>query len=493
MITDTISSQQKILSLACLHSDMCKMIASDSMGQEIFSDPSHKRIFRAACWSADRKKPLSQEAFEHYCSFVERSSPAELASTIPEFILVTSGIEADALDFDILLKEAKNDFHVRWFRNQISELRKNKGKDFSLQLSQLNDKLSKVLSSNSSSVFEFYDTGSECAPFVSRLKEQAQNPEEKIKCGIKEIDECMVVGFRPGTLTLTVADVGGAKTTMMLNIAFNLFKRGHNVLFVPLEMPFEEIFKKYLSRETLIPFERFASPNELTPEDWARLESKTKELESTKSRLVWADVKSRPSVQEIKQAIESKMSFFKPTVVVIDYIANIRPDGDKENWLAIGDILKDLRAMGKQHGFAILSAAQMTRDGIKKLKGDKDQTKSPGSEDLRGSHEYSADSDNIFAQAPWPDEPNRKLMLFCIKARYGKKNFDGKNYALLDFYPEYSKIESSSSNNFDANDEDLKRHMDALVNGISSNNSDSKKKNGSSKSVSDDFSWFDDA
>lgn len=492
MNTSTISSHQKFLALMCQYPDLCKKVTVDPKFQDLFSDALQRKIFRAACWSADRKARITTEAFEHFCSYVEKSTPAEIASYIPEFILVSSGIDADERDFDIILKEVRNDYHIRWFRNQLGEIKSNKGRDFSIKLSNLHDQLGKLLANSDSGVFEFYDTGSECSPFVDRLKEQAKNPEEKIKCGIKEVDECMVVGFRPGTLTLTVADVGGAKTTMMLNIAFNLFKRGHNVLFVPLEMPFEEIFKKYMSRETLIPFEKFASPSEMSSEDWARLDSKTKELQSTKSRLVWADVKSRPTVHEIKTAIESKMSFFKPSVVVIDYIANIRPDGDKDNWLAIGDILKDLRAMGKQHGFAILSAAQMTRDGIKKLKGDKDQTKSPGSEDLRGSHEYSADADNIFAQAPWPDEPNRKLMLFCIKARYGKKTFDGKNYALLDFYPEYSKIESSSSNNFNADDDDLRNHMDALVNGISAV-SKSNGKNKSSKSVTDDFSWFEDA
>ena len=85
-------------------------------------------------------------------------------------------------------------------------------------------------------------------------------------------------------------------------------------------------------------------------------------------------------------------------------------------------------------------------------------------------------------------------MLFCIKARYGKKTFDGKSYALLDFYPECSKIESSFSNNFDASDEDLKKHMDALVNGMSAANSGGKNsKKSSGKAVNDDFSWFDDA
>ena len=292
----------------------------------------------------------------------------------------------------------------------------------------------------------------------------------------------MTVGFRPGTLTLTVADVGGGKSTMMLNIAYNLWKKNANVLFIPLEMPWEEIFKKFLSRETLIEFEKFARPELMTEKDWDILKRRSEELASMKQRLVWADVKNRPTVQEIRRAIESKFHYFKPDVVVIDYIANIKPDGKVDNWLAIGDILKELRAMGKQYGFAILSAAQMTRDGIKKLKSDKDMSKSPGSEDLRGSHEYSADADNIFAQAPSPEEPNRKMLLWCIKARYGKKTFDGKTYAILDFYPEFSKIDSSTAYSFDINDDDFKKQLD-LMNGFA------QPQPSENKSV-DDFGWM---
>ena len=138
--------------------------------------------------------------------------------------------------------------------------------------------------------------------------------------------------------------------------------------------------------------------------------------------------------------------------------------------------------MGKQHGFAILSAAQMTRDGIKKLKSDKDMSKSPGSEDLRGSHEYSADSDNIFAQSPSPDEPNRKMLLWCIKARYGKKTFDGKNYAILDFYPEFSKIDSSTAYSFDINDDDFRKQIESMSGFAKAPQADSK--------VVDDFGWM---
>jgi hypothetical protein len=74
------------------------------------------------------------------------------------------------------------------------------------------------------------------------------------------------------------------------------------------------------------------------------------------------------------------------------------------------------------------------------------------------------------------------MLLWCIKARYGKKTFDGKTYAILDFYPEFSKIDSSTAYSFDINDDDFKKQLD-LMNGFA------QPQPSGNKSV-DDFGWM---
>jgi len=477
------SSQSKLLFLLTNSKDnVGKLVASIKDPDLLFVENSHKIILKASIWCKDNDKNLTTEQFEYFCRFVSSMSPQKMAVLVAELAAIKSIDSVSQEDLEVLIDECKNAYYFRFLKSELDTIKGDKSPDFRKKIQNLGDNINKCLSNNSSSTFDFHDTAQNFSPFIESLKKRALEPEDRVTCGIKEIDDCMVVGFRPGTLTLTVADVGGGKSTMMLNIAYNLYKRGHNVLFLPLEMPWEEIYKKFLSRETLIEFEKFARPELMSERDWEVLSKKSEEISSLKQRLMWGDVSSRPTVQEIKRAVESKMHYFKPDVVVIDYIANIKPDGKVDNWLAIGDILKDLRAFGKQCGFAILSAAQMTRDGIKKLKNDKDQTKTPGSEDLRGSHEYSADADNIFAQAPSPDEPNRKMLLYCIKARYGKKTFDGKSYAILDFYPEFSKIDSSSAYSFDINDDEFKKQMD-MIGGFSAESIKSDNKE-------DDFGWM---
>ena len=448
----------------------------------LFVEPSHQAILKACIWARDKNKNLTSEQLEHFCRFDLSYNPQKTAVLVAEYSAIESIDNVKKEDLNVLINECQNLYYYRFLKFELDKIKSDRSPDFFKKLNSLHDNIGKCLSTGASNCFSFHDTVENFGSFVEDLHFKASHPEKRIICGIKEIDDCMTVGFRPGTLTLTVADVGGGKSTMMLNIAYNLWKRNCNVLFLPLEMPWEEIFKKFLSRETLIEFEKFARPELMTEKDWEILRKRSEDLASMKQKLVWADVKSRPTVQEIKRAIEGKMHYFKPDVVVIDYIANIKPDGKVDNWLAIGDILKELRALGKQYGFAILSAAQMTRDGIKKLKSDKEQSKSPGSEDLRGSHEYSADADNIFAQSPSPDEPNRKMLLWCIKARYGKKTFDGKNYAILDFYPEYSKIDSSTAYSFDVNDEEFKKQLDAM--------SSFAKPQLDSQNPEDDYGWM---
>ena len=74
------------------------------------------------------------------------------------------------------------------------------------------------------------------------------------------------------------------------------------------------------------------------------------------------------------------------------------------------------------------------------------------------------------------------MLLWCIKARYGKKTFDGKNYAILDFYPEFSKIDSSTAYSFDINDDDFRKQIESMSGFAKAPQADSK--------VVDDFGWM---
>lgn len=347
---------------------------------------------------------------------------------------------------------------------------KNKGSIFASE--KLKEELASLVETSTiekTIVYEPIDTYS--SEFMEELlvKKDAKE-DESVKCHIKEIDDTMVVGFFPGTLTLVCGDVGSFKSTMMLNMAINIWKLSKkNVLFVPLEMPRDKLYQKLLSRETGVPFDRIEIPSLLDKEEWDILEKTPKEWEDWDHKFYLMDAPERVPVSTIKRTIEKYVNIFKPDVVVIDYIANLVADkGDRteRNDLLIGSMLKDLRHMGRRNsvhskGFAIISAAQIGRDALKRVRNQSSKAMFY-SEDLRGSHEYSMDADNIYAQMVDPQQPDKKLQLFVVKARYGRKTFlNGTQKAVLEVRPEISMIKSIEDSFFQKNKSDILSKVDS--------------------------------
>lgn len=255
--------------------------------------------------------------------------------------------------------------------------------------------------------------------YLQQLDYRKKNADAVIRCGIPEIDDGIGVGFGPQQLTLFVADVGGHKTNMMLNIAINLYNRGYNVLFIPLEMDRLMLTNRIMANITGIDFHKFFHPNLITDIEQKKIKEASIWLKKDHKFCI-LDADERTSVSRLKFEIENRAKYFKPAVVIIDYIANLQPDirYGSRNDLEIGDILKSLRFLGKKYRFHIISAAQMNRAAIKALREGKEGV--IDSTAVHGSHQYSADSDTVFALMPNLNETDR-IKLLTIKARYGPK------------------------------------------------------------------------
>jgi archaellum biogenesis ATPase FlaH len=313
-------------------------------------------------------------------------------------------------------------------------------------------------------------------------KKLSEDPNKStIRCHIKEIDQTLGVGFAPGTLVLFTADVGGGKSTIMLNIAFNIWeKEGKNVLFAPLEMPREKMYQKFLSRLLRIPFSKIEHPhllNKVELEAIRNSPAKIEQIEKEKGgKFYIIDAPEQISVPALKKVIEKHISLFQPHLVVVDYIANLITDKDSyrkdmRNDLEIGNMLKSLRSMGRpnavtKEGFCVVSGAQIGRDALKRIRQAGGKA-SFNSEDIRGSHEYSADSDAIYAQMPDPQQPDQKIFIHVIKSRYGKKSFEnGAQRAVLNVNHEICLIQSASEmfSTFAPSGDDILKSLNAVNN-----------------------------
>lgn len=296
-------------------------------------------------------------------------------------------------------------------------------KGFMFAIKNLRDNIDTALVSTETKETVFSSLDELKDDYMGQLEYDRAHPETAITCKIPEVDDAINVGFRPMHLTLVVADVGGHKTNLMLNIALNISEEGHNVLFVPLEMPWRDLVGRIVCNRAGVDNRLLAKPSpETLPNE---------QLEKIRQADFWnnphfavLDANQRFEITLLRREIEKRVIGFQPKVVVIDYADIVKTDARYQSrTIEIGEMLHSLRALGKQCGFHIISAAQMNRAAIKALRdGDESALDSTA---IYGSHNYSAVADTIFGLVRIADEKD-KIKIHVIKARHGPSGVTGE-------------------------------------------------------------------
>lgn len=417
--------------------------------------PEHKLILTAIAESFDKDVLLTRKAFEIFISRI-----ALPKDRIKQEILFNNCLAAkcNKNNFPVLLDSILESYLLRNTIDSISKFKKEKDVTGNrLALKELSNSLQDLLSESFVSHDIIYEDIRDYAPIFRQYLDDVKSGKiqvaEKIICGIREIDDTMVTGFSDGTLTLFCADVSGFKSTMMLNIGLNIWKMGHNVLFVPIEMAREQMHIRATAREANVLSEKLFNPTTMDDEDLAKVDRAIEDWDAYEGKFFVLQLPDGTTVSAIKRQIDKYVDIFKPKVVIVDYVANLEAEVNRygRNDLEIGDMLKQLRQMGKTMQFAVVSAAQIGREALKRIRkaGATKDTTAINSEDIRGSHEYSADADNIYAQLIHKSQPDSLLDIYVVKARNGKKFFTGgKLKATLAVSPEIGLIQSCEGQSF---------------------------------------------
>lgn len=458
MTNEALNIEKQFISLLLKYKDLVEDYIESSIEVEYF-DHGFAMILHAIKESFTNDVLLTRKSF---LAFLDKfiSSRIEQSQLELNFGQI-SFTKADRHDYPMLKEKIINDYLVRSVSSGITNFNKdraNKGEKFAVK--QLAAVMSDLVSSSRDGdkiIYQDINTiTEEYANYIDDIRDGKIKNKEFISFGIEELDKTSGIGLSPGTLTLFCGDVGGYKSTMMLNVGANVWwNQKYNVLHIPLEMPRELMLTKLISRQTQTPFDLLQNPGDMTSkqwtiarkifmEDWRKHEAKFYIMES---------YQERTKVSVIRRMIERHLEFFKPRLVIVDYIANLQPDkaNHNRNDLEIGEMLKDLRYMGKpkvvhNEGFAIISGAQLGREALKRVRRQGGDKASFYSEDIRGSHEYSADADTMYAMYVDEAQPEGKLTIYCVKSRYGKKTFEnGSNKAILEVKPELTLIRSASS------------------------------------------------
>lgn len=454
---DIIKTQKEFINILLKNKDLVGDWLDSNMPEIKYFDEQFEYILKAIKYSYDNDVLLTRKTFLDY--LYRNISNRSLIPANETMFNIISAISANRDDFPVIKQEIVESYLVNVSIKSI-EVFKNDlvvGKNKSLAVKKLISNVADLnVKSNESNKAIYESISSYSSEYLKSLEDIRNKKTEQVinTCGIKEIDETLPVGFAPGEIVLFCGDTGSYKSTMMLNVSYNMWLKGQNVLFIPLEMPRNLFYNKLLSRHSKVPFERIMKPSILIEDEWKKIKEASEFIEKfNSSQFFILDNLQGAKISTIRKEIERHIDIFKPNVVVLDYICigHLKPEdnklGDRPD-IQIGQMLKDLKHMGKagavhKDGFCLVSGAQIGREAnkrIRKLSADK---MGFYSEDLRNSQEYSTDATNIYAQIPDPTQPKSRLSFFCIKSRYGTKVFsNGETRASLSVRPEISLIES---------------------------------------------------
>lgn len=184
--------------------------------------------------------------------------------------------------------------------------------------------------------------------------------------GIKPIDEWTANGLFPGNLGIIVAPTGHGKSTLLLNMAYNMANIKHrNVWFITNELTMDEQTERFLSRIQNMPVSEIQDNPTIA---YRGLESEW-DL-GLDQRLILTSVNREISADDLESLLlrMSQLNGFMPSVIVLDFMERMKPAlsgyrRDKE-WQWMGAIAKDLIRLAKKHNLLVWTAGQLNREGL---------------------------------------------------------------------------------------------------------------------------------
>jgi len=172
-------------------------------------------------------------------------------------------------------------------------------------------------------------------------------------------------GVRGGQLMVLIAAVKEGKSTALMNIAHNVHTAGYNVLYVSVEMPKEQVERRYDARASGLSYSKIRDGklNPMEEEIYKQC------LNIQKSRTNKLYVIDAPDCNTTYLRSKIKTFPHKFDLVVVDYLTIVKPSvKGKDQWESIGKVTEEIRYIAREMNIPIITAAQANRDGIKEAK-----------------------------------------------------------------------------------------------------------------------------
>jgi len=269
----------------------------------------------------------------------------------------------------------------------------------------------------------------EAMKYVEDRRANAHN-DLSIKCGIESIDK-IFNGFARPSYTVISGMINGGKTTLMMNIAFNMAKAGYNVAYVSLEKDAKLFFRRTLACHALTDYNRIKVGGNtqwgLSDYWYGKLKDAARDLKAIKPNYHCLQFVQDTKLTKILSEVDKLHARKKIDVLFVDYLGVIGTETHTQGRYDVdfANIHKRLQGYGRKHGFVTFTALQLKSSSSKDIRKKADKVTSESqmsnisvnAEDFGGSQMVIADADNALGVVLNADKPPSKMFISFSKAR----------------------------------------------------------------------------
>lgn len=377
------------------------VISEKHIGDKFFSLDSTKIIFRMISWFNQTYNTSLDDTTVDYLlknSKYDERQKIEALALYKELVLLD-----DKSNFDFLLDGLMTEYKTGLVKSTLMEtVSMMEQKDTKKAL----DVMRKGLSSIESLNYLNRDKGDARSDIEVRQKQfddaKLGIKQDSVLLGFPSLDR-VTGGIQKGELWTLSGWFKSCKSMMLLNIAYNAWNSGKNVIYVTAELSKVQLLRRFDALGSRLSYNNIKFGN-LSNEDEKHYKLF---LEDVKKRDNAFQVIYEPgcSTPFIRTCVR-EMSTFRPVdLVIADYIALISPsDCSGPRWEREGMVALELKQIAGQEGTRVITANQINREGHEK--------KSAGAEFTAGSIDVPRHADLVLSL--WlKDEEEKKMNNYC--------------------------------------------------------------------------------
>jgi archaellum biogenesis ATPase FlaH len=183
---------------------------------------------------------------------------------------------------------------------------------------------------------------------IGKILERDLSKEKRFKVGHRTIDDA-TKGFRYGDLMLVLGNINQGKSMVLVNMLYNLWKDGHNVLLLTAEMKPEEFDERIYSRASAVDYGKILSGKQYLEEpDRMALEECVKEMKAKDTHIITKFMEPTDNVATIEGYLNDlKITHnFIPDIIIFDSLEHISPlymPAEEKDWQIKGQIIVEFK------------------------------------------------------------------------------------------------------------------------------------------------------